>query len=34
MDFCVVEMNGYFVRKGKENVYKIINELCISCLIS
>lgn len=34
MDFCIVEMNGYFVKKGKENVYKIINELCISCLIS
>lgn len=34
MDLCTVEMNGYFVKKGKENVHKITNELCISCLIS
>lgn len=34
MDLCTVEMNDYLVKKGKENVHKITNELCISCLIS
>lgn len=34
MDLCTVEMSGYFVKKGKENVHRITNELCSSCLIS
>lgn len=34
MDLCTFEMNGYFFFKGKENVNKITNELCVSGPIS